>query len=92
MFSNLSSNSDENNINYYSNDEGILSIMYHRFNEAKYPSTNIQMEIFKQQIEIIKYSNYKFNNPGEFEKMFSTPKTRKEILIIIDEAFISFHQ
>jgi len=92
LFSNLSSNSDENNIKYYSNDEGILSIMYHRFNESKYPSTNIQMDIFKQQIEIIKYSNYKFNNPSEFEKMFSTPKIKKEILITIDDAFLSFYQ
>tara|TARA_Y100000022_G_scaffold117786_1_gene101721 strand:- start:677 stop:1738 length:1062 start_codon:yes stop_codon:yes gene_type:complete len=92
LFSNLSSNSDENNIKYYSNDEGILSIMYHRFNESKYPSTNIQMDIFKQQIEIIKESNYKFNNPNEFENMFSTPKIKKEILITIDDAFLSFYQ
>ena len=92
LFSNLSSNSDENNIKYYSNDEGILSIMYHRFNESKYPSTNIQMDIFKQQIEIIEDSNYKFNNPNEFEKMFSTPKIKKEILITIDDAFLSFYQ
>jgi peptidoglycan/xylan/chitin deacetylase (PgdA/CDA1 family) len=92
LFSNLSSNSDENNIKYYSNDEGILSIMYHRFNETKYPSTNIQMDIFKQQIEIIEDSNYKFNNPSEFEKMFSTPKIKKEILITIDDAFLSFYQ
>ena len=92
LFSNLSSNSDENNIKYYSNDEGILSIMYHRFNESKYPSTNIQMDIFKQQIEIIEDSNYKFNNPGEFEKKFSTPKIKKEILITIDDAFFSFYQ
>ena len=66
--------------------------MYHRFNESKYPSTNIQMDIFKQQIEIIKESNYKFNNPNEFEKMFSTPKIKKEILITIDDAFLSFYQ
>lgn len=92
LFSNLSSNSDENNIKYYSNDEGILSIMYHRFNEPKYPSTNIQMDIFKQQIEIIQDSKYKFNNPSEFEKMFSTPKIKKEILITIDDAFLSFYQ
>jgi len=92
LFSNLSSNSDENNIKYYSNDEGILSIMYHRFNESKYPSTNIQMDIFKQQIKIIEDSNYKFNNPNEFEKIFSTPKTKKEILITIDDAFLSFYQ
>ena len=92
LFSNLSSNSDENNIKYYSNDEGILSIMYHRFNESRYPSTNIQMDIFKQQIEIIQDSKYKFNNPSEFEKMFSTPKIKKEILITIDDAFLSFYQ
>jgi len=66
--------------------------MYHRFNESKYPSTNIQMDIFEQQIEIIKDSNYKFNNPNEFEKMFSTPKIKKEILITIDDAFLSFYQ
>ena len=66
--------------------------MYHRFNESKYPSTNIQMDIFKQQIEIIKDSNYKFNNPGEFEKMFNSPKIKKEILITIDDAFLSFYQ
>ena len=66
--------------------------MYHRFNESKYPSTNIQMDIFKQQIEIIEDSNYKFNNPSEFEKMFSTPKIKKEILITIDDAFLSFYQ
>ena len=50
------------------------------------------MDIFKQQIEIIKYSNYKFNNPGEFIKKFSTPKIKKEILITIDDAFLSFYQ
>ena len=66
--------------------------MYHRFNESKYPSTNIQMDIFKQQIEIIKDSNYKFSNPSEFEKMFNTPKIKKEILITIDDAFLSFYQ
>ena len=66
--------------------------MYHRFNESKYPSTNIQIDVFKQQIEIIEESNYKFNNPSEFEKMFSTPKIKKEILITIDDAFLSFYQ
>jgi hypothetical protein len=37
---------EENNIKHYSNDMGILSLMYHRFDEEKYPSTNIQMNIF----------------------------------------------
>ena len=63
LFLIVNSNSDENNIKYYSNDEGILSLMYHRFNESKYPSTNIQMNIFKDQIEIIKNLIMNFNNP-----------------------------
>ena len=50
------------------------------------------MDIFKQQIKIIEDSNYKFNNPNEFEKMFGTPKIKKEILITIDDAFLSFYQ
>ena len=50
MFSNISSKADENNIKYYSKDEGVLSIMYHRFNESEYPSTNIQMDIANEKI------------------------------------------
>ena len=74
----LSANSkaDENNIKQYSNDEGILSIMYHRFNESKYPSTNIQMDIFKAQIEIIKSSNYIFSNPAKFNEKFQIKKKK----------------
>ena len=87
----INSNSDENNIKYYSNDEGILSLMYHRFNESKYPSTNIQMEVFKNQIEIIKKSNYSFNNPENFKEEFDIPKLNKEVLITIDDAFQSFY-
>ena len=37
--------------------------MYHRFNETKYPSTNIQMDIFKEQIEINKRSLIIFLHP-----------------------------
>ena len=48
------SKAEEKNIKYYSYDKGILSLMYHRFNENKYPSTNIQMDIFKEQIRIIR--------------------------------------
>ena len=54
LLSLTNSNSVENNSKYFSNDSGVLSIMYHRFNENKYPSTNIRMEIFKEQMKIIK--------------------------------------
>ena len=71
LFFNNSTKSDQNNIKYYSNDEGILSIMYHRFNENKYPSTNIKMDIFKEHITIIKNSSFNFLNPNNFDKQFN---------------------
>jgi len=79
------------NIKYYFNDMGTLALMYHRFNEPKYPSTNIQMDIFKKQIEIIK-KNYKFYDPGKFSLNFNIVKKEKKILITIDDAFTSFYK
>ena len=87
----LSFNVYADNNKYYSNDKGILSIMYHRFNEIKYPSTNIDMEIFKKQIEMIKKENINFTNPVKFEKNFQKKKINKEILLTVDDAFSSFY-
>ena len=88
----LNSKAEEKNIKSYSEDKGILSLMYHRFNEDKYPSTNIQMDIFKQQIKIIKNLKYDFYDPKDLEKNFLIIKKRKKILITIDDAFSSFYK
>ena len=65
--------------------------MYHRFDEERYPSTNINMDVFKEQIKIIRDSNYNFYNPKELEKEFSKEKKEKKILITIDDGFTSFY-
>ncbi len=65
--------------------------MYHRFNENNYPSTNIRMNIFKEHINIIKNSQFNFHNPKKFDKQFDIPKSKKEILLTIDDAFSSFY-
>ena len=82
----------EKNIKYYSEDMGILSLMYHRFDENKYPSTNVKMDIFKQQIQTIENLNYNFYNPKDLDKNFHIPKKEKKILITIDDAFTSFYK
>jgi len=66
--------------------------MYHRFNENKYPSTNIQMDIFEKQMEIIKEQDYEFYDPKNFVKEFEKIKENKKILITIDDAFKSFYR
>ena len=92
LFLSLNSKADNNNIKYYSKDEGILSLMYHRFDENKYPSTNIQMDVFVKQIEMIKNSNYDFYDIQKFIDNFNEPKNEKKILITIDDAFSSFYE
>jgi poly-beta-1,6-N-acetyl-D-glucosamine N-deacetylase len=66
--------------------------MYHRFNEFKYPSTNIQMNIFEEHIDLIKKLNYKFIHPVEFQKSFNFPKKQKKIFLTIDDGFQSFYE
>ncbi len=65
--------------------------MYHRFNENKYPSTNIKMDVFKEHMEIIKKNGYDFYNPKFFIEEFNKPKKEKKILITIDDGFKSFY-
>ena len=89
---NSNSRAEENNIKYYSDEMGILALMYHRFNENKYPSTNIQMNVFEQHIKIIKDNKYDFYDPKEFDLNFKKEKKEKKILITIDDGFTSFYK
>jgi len=87
----FSLNAQENNDKYFSSDEGVLSIMYHRFNEFKYPSTNISMDIFKKHIDFILDANLTFYHPKDFINEFNVPKKEKKILLTVDDAFQSFY-
>ena len=71
---------------------GIVSLMYHRFNENQYPSTNIKIAIFKKQIEQINNKKINFILPSNFDKNFNLKKERKQILLTIDDAFSSFYE
>tara|TARA_B100000963_G_scaffold361805_1_gene399789 strand:+ start:8049 stop:8981 length:933 start_codon:yes stop_codon:yes gene_type:complete len=66
--------------------------MYHRFNESKYPSTNIKLEVFKEQLEIIEREGIKFINPDDFEESLYKEKNERKILLTIDDGLSSFYQ
>ncbi len=87
----FNSNAQENNVRYFSNDEGVLSIMYHRFDEFKYPSTNISMDVFKEHVDLILDANLTFYHPKDFVNDFDVPKKEKKILLTVDDAFQSFY-
>jgi poly-beta-1,6-N-acetyl-D-glucosamine N-deacetylase len=85
--------------NLYSNspleeieDFGIISLMYHRFEENKYPSTNIKIIDFRKHLEIIEENKIKFINPKNFEDELKNNKLQKKILLTIDDGFLSFYE
>ena len=59
-------------------DYGLISIMYHRFDESKYPSTNIQLDVFKEQLKIIENLGIEFIHPKNFQKSLIQNKKKIE--------------
>ena len=73
-------------------DFGIISLMYHRFEENKYPSTNIKKNDFLQHLKIIEENNIKFIKPDNFEIELKNNKNHRKILLTIDDGFLSFYE
>ena len=65
--------------------------MYHRFEENKYPSTNIRIDVFKKHLNIIESNKLSFLNPRNFDYEFNRVSEKKKILLTIDDAFSSFY-
>jgi len=86
--SHLYSNTETNNIDDY----GIISLMYHRFEENKYPSTNIRLNNFLQHLKIIEENSITFINPKNFEYELKNNKSKRKILLTIDDGFSSFYK
>ena len=72
-------------------EKGILALMYHRFEENQYPSTNIRIDIFQKHLNIIRHNNFSFLNPKNFDFEFNKISEKKKILLTIDDAFSSFY-
>jgi len=65
--------------------------MYHRFDENKYPSTNIRNEIFIQHLKEINNLGIEFVTSKKFEKIIKTNIEKNYLLLTIDDAFESFY-
>tara|TARA_Y100000816_G_scaffold64193_1_gene42485 strand:- start:216 stop:1265 length:1050 start_codon:yes stop_codon:yes gene_type:complete len=87
----LNANAETVNKKYEPDEKGILALMYHRFDENKYPSTNIRIGAFKKHLNIIKDNNFEFLNPKNFGSEFKKVSDKKKILLTVDDAFSSFY-
>ena len=66
--------------------------MYHRFNENKYPSTNIKNDIFLKHLDEVYQSDIEFINFEKFEKVIKTKIDKNYLLLTIDDGFLSFYE
>ena len=66
--------------------------MYHRFDEKKYPSTNIQLDVFKEQLKIIENQDIRFIHPKNFKEDLSKNKKERKVLLTIDDGLLSFYE
>ena len=88
----FNSNVHSENNRYFEFDKGIIMLMYHRFDENKYPSTNIQMEVFKKQIKIIEELKIEFLHPDKLNDTIVKPNLKKKVLLTVDDGFQSFYE
>ena len=67
--------------------------MYHRFNQFKYPETNISSKVFEEQMKYLINHNYKILPLTELISFLKKNKKipKKSIFITIDDAFKSFY-
>jgi poly-beta-1,6-N-acetyl-D-glucosamine N-deacetylase len=73
-------------------DKGIIVLMYHRFEENKYPSTNIKTADFIKHLNLIKKRQFRFVNPTNFENDLLNKEKERKILLTIDDGFQSFYE
>ena len=84
-----------NNSNSYAkniDDYGVISLMYHRFEENKYPSTNIKIKDFKRHLDLIKENDFNFISHKEFVDAINSKNLDRKILLTIDDGFKSFYE
>ena len=71
--------------------KGILTLMYHRFEENKYPSTNVKNDIFVKHLQEINNLGLEFIDYRHFKKIISSSIDKNYLLLTIDDAFESFY-
>lgn len=69
-------------------------LMYHRFNDSKYPSTSISSELFESHLKYLQEKNYSVLPIIDLVDFFEQKRTfpKKTIFITIDDGYKSFYE
>jgi len=71
----------------------VTVLLYHRFDEPQYPTTNTQVEVFREQLDYLSSEGYKVISAEEFQRLTEAgkPFPRKAVLITIDDSYRSIY-
>lgn len=69
-------------------------LLYHRFGESAYSSTNISVEKFRQQMQYLRDNGYRVLSMEAFRQLIALgqPFPQKTVLITIDDAYRSIYE
>ena len=72
----------------------VTVLLYHRFDQPEYPTTNTQVELFRQQLEHLKREGYRVLSIEEFRRLIDAKETfpSKAVLITIDDSHRSIYE
>lgn len=72
----------------------VTVLLYHRFDEAQYPTTNIDLSEFRQQLEYLQRENYEVLSMAAFRRLLdgARPFPSKAVLITIDDPYRSTYE
>jgi len=70
----------------------INTFLYHRFDEQRYPSTNIAAQIFKQQLDYLKENNIEVVSLTEIATRISSRQNlpARAVALCADDSYRSF--
>lgn len=75
-------------------EQGVIGLMYHKFEENKYPSTNVKIAEFRKQIKMIQKMKLDFISIEEFDDYVHGMRElhNKRVLLTVDDAWASFYR
>jgi len=71
----------------------VVCFAYHRFGDSRYPSTNIETEVFRQHLQYLKDSSFIVMTMGEALTYLNAPEQpyhSKVIVLTVDDGYKSF--
>lgn len=72
-------------------DVEIIGLLYHRFGEPRYPSTSINRELFREQLNYLANNGFRVITFSDAIKILTSPGAKgRYVTITIDDAFNSF--